>query len=121
MGGIDLAPGLEGLQDRLDEAVAGIAREPLAVGPEIRKFAASIPDSDGRRGRYLLGTGQGVEGFHFAQVVGQLAVAAGLLQGVELYALGRVVLDQLAQVLLVADIARAGRVPEVHQADRAGA
>ena len=56
-----------------------------------------------------------------AQVLGQLAVAAGFLQGIELHPLGRVLLDQLAQVLLVTDIARARRVPEVHQANRARA
>lgn len=36
----------------------------------------------------------------------------------ELHALAGEAFDQLAEVLLVADVAGAGRVPEMHQADR---
>lgn len=48
-------------------------------------------------------------------------MAAGLLYCVELDALRYVFIDQFGKVLLVADVARARRVPEMHQADRAGA
>ncbi|MCY1453929.1 hypothetical protein D9M71_709550 [compost metagenome] len=48
-------------------------------------------------------------------------MAVGLLQYVEGHALAGELAEQFGQVLLVADVARAGRVPEMHQADRAGA
>ena len=54
-----LAPGVERLQDRLDKAVAGIARQPFAVRPEIRQFTVAIPDADRRAGGHLIGAGQG--------------------------------------------------------------
>ncbi|MNT72002.1 hypothetical protein D3C72_2105600 [compost metagenome] len=47
-----------------------------------------------------------------------MALATGFLHRVEGHALGGEALDQLGQVLLVASVAGAGRVPEVHQADR---
>ncbi|MNY27640.1 hypothetical protein D3C86_1615540 [compost metagenome] len=50
-----------------------------------------------------------------------MAVATGFLHGIEFHAMGNVALDQFGQVLLIADIARTGRVPEVHQADGARA
>lgn len=48
-------------------------------------------------------------------------MAAGLLHREEFHALGAELFDHLGQVLLVADVAWAGRVPEVHQTDVAGA
>ncbi|MNN08918.1 hypothetical protein D3C81_1217860 [compost metagenome] len=48
-------------------------------------------------------------------------MAAGFLQHMEADAVACEVADQVRQVLLIADIARAGRVPEVHHTDRAGA
>jgi len=119
--GIHFASGSKGLENRLDKTVAGVAGQPLAVGAEIGQLACAVPNAHCRAGGYSVGAGQGVDDFHVAQVVGQLAVAAGFLQGIELHSLGRVLLDQLAQVLLVTNIARAGRVPEVHQANRARA
>ena len=59
MRGIHLAPGVERLQDRLDKTVVGVARQALAVGPEIRELAAAVPDAHGGAGRHLVGTGQG--------------------------------------------------------------
>ena len=46
-------------------------------------------------------------------------MATWRLYRVETYTLWAEALDQLGQVLLVADIARAGRIPEMYQADRA--
>ena len=109
------------LQNRFDEAVAGVAGQAFAVGAEVGEFAAAVPDGDGRAGGDLGGAGEDVEGFQATEGVGQLALAAGFLHGEELHALGAVVFEQFGEVLLVADVARAGRVPEVHDADRAGA
>jgi hypothetical protein len=48
-------------------------------------------------------------------------MAARLLQHVEGNAVACELADQVAQVLLIADIARARRVPEMHHTNRAGA
>ncbi|MCY1435078.1 hypothetical protein D9M71_511580 [compost metagenome] len=58
------------------------------------------------------------QGFEGAQVGRQCAAGARLLHGIENHALRGKALDQLAQVLLVANVAGAGRVPEMYQADR---
>ncbi|MNI38193.1 hypothetical protein D3C73_923250 [compost metagenome] len=48
-------------------------------------------------------------------------MAAWFLHGIKLHALGLIEFNQFAEVLLVADVARAGWVPEVHESDGAGA
>lgn len=63
--------------------------------------------------------GRRSRGLRLLKVLGQLAPAAGLLHGVELHALWPVVLEQFGQVLLIADVARAGRA-QVHHANRPG-
>ena len=50
-----------------------------------------------------------------------MTLAAGFLHGIKLNALRYILIDQFGKVLLVANVARARRVPEVHQADRARA
>ena len=112
---------IERLQDGLDKAVAGVTGQAFAVRAEVRQFAAAIPDRHGRAGGDLLGTGQDVDGFEAAQGARQLAMATGLLHGIEFHAMGCIALDQFDQVLLIADIARTGRVPEMHQTDGARA
>ena len=111
----------QGLQDRLDKAVAGVAGQAFAVGAEVRQFAAAVPDRYGGAGGDLLGAWEEFEGFEVAQGAGQLALAAGLLHRVELHALWPVVLEQFGEVLLITDVAGAGRVPEMHHANRPGA
>ncbi|MCY1403761.1 hypothetical protein D9M71_189520 [compost metagenome] len=59
------------------------------------------------------------QGFKSAEVGRQPAVSPWFLHGIEGHAVRGEVFDQLAQMLLVANVAGAGRVPEMHQADRA--
>ena len=120
VGGIDRTILAQCLQNRLNEAVAGVTSQAFTVGAEVGEFAAAVPDGDRRAGGDLGGAGEDVEGFQAAEGAGQLALAAGFLHGEELHALWAVEFEQFGKVLLVADVARAGLVPEVHDADRAG-
>jgi len=121
MSRIDRAIITQRLQDRFDKTVAGVARQAFAVRAEVRQSAAAVPDRHGRAGGNLFGAGQHRDGFKIAQGGGQLAVAAGLLHRKEFHAPGAELFDHLGQVLLVADVAWAGGIPEVHQTDIAGA
>ena len=121
MSRIDRAIITQRLQDRFDKTVAGVARQAFAVRAEVRQFAAAVPDRHGRARGNLFGAGQHRDGFEIAEGGGQLAVAAGLLHREEFHAPGAELFDHLGQVLLVADVAWAGGIPEVHQTDIAGA
>ncbi|MNG28488.1 hypothetical protein D3C84_1137550 [compost metagenome] len=68
----------------------------------------------------MFGAGQLSQWLECAEGAWQLTSAIGLLYYIERHPLWSEMLDQFRQVLLVADVARAGRVPEVHQADRPG-
>src|SRR5690606_20802645 len=114
------AAGHQRLEDRLDEAVGRGTQGTLAVGAEVGQPALLVPDRHRRAGRQTLAAGQAGQRLQGLQVVRQAPLAAGPAHGVELHAAAGTGPHQLAKVLLVADVARAGRVPEVHQADRAG-
>ena len=119
MRGVCRAALAQGLQNRFDKAVARVAGSPFTVRPDVSQFTAAVPDRDGRTGAQMfcaVDIGQRFEG---TQADGQLAVCAGSLNGIKLDTLWRVVGDQLTQVLVVAHIARATRVPEVHDANGA--
>ena len=121
MGCIDRSTAAQRFENRLDEAVARVAGQAFAVGAEVRQFAAAIPDRHGRAGGNLAGAGECREGFQVAQRGRQPTLAAGFLDRIKLDPLRHIFIDQLGKVLLVADVARARRVPEMHQAYRARA
>ena len=116
--GADRAIAFERLKNRLDKAVLRIADQPFAVRPEIRQFALMVPDRDRRAGGDPFGTRQTAKGFDRTQGGRQLSVGARLLDRIEVHAIGaRELIHELGQVFLIADIAGAGRVPEMHDPD----
>ncbi|MNC36287.1 hypothetical protein D3C75_848010 [compost metagenome] len=120
MRGTDRTPLAQRQQYRFDKTVARVTGRPLAVRTEVGQLALTIPDRYARAGRQVFGTGQFSQWLEGAERTWQLSTAAGLLYYIERHPLWSEMLDQFRQVLLVADVARAGRVPEVHQADRPG-
>ena len=70
VGGINRTVFTQRLQDRFNEAVAGIARQAFAVGAEVGEFATAVPYGDGRAGGDLGGAGEDGEGFQATEGAG---------------------------------------------------
>ena len=112
MGRINFPVNIECFEYWLDKAVARVAGQTFAVRPEVRQLATAVPDRHGGAGGNLCRAWQRRQGFEIAQRAGQVALATGLLYGEELDALRCIFVDQLGKVLLITDVARAGRIPE---------
>lgn len=105
----------ERLQNRLHEAVLRVADQPFAVRPEIGQSALAVPDGDGWARRDSIRARHTAKGFDRAQAGRQPSLRARLLYGVEIdAAVGGKPGHQFAQMFLIADVAGAGRVPEMH-------
>src|SRR5690606_20478449 len=118
VGGAHCAAGEYRVEDGLDEAVIRAAHRTLAVGADIDQLATLVPDTYCRTGGELLGTFEIVQWFQRGQRFRQAAVAAGFAHLVELHRLALEALEQFFQMLLVADVAGAARVPDVYEAHR---
>ncbi len=115
MGGAHLATGQHGFEDGFDETVVRAAHGALAVGADVDQFAALVPDAYRRAGWQLFGADQARQRLQGLERRRQSAGAARPAHFMEAHRLPDEALEQLLQVLLVAHVAGATRIPEVHE------